>query len=135
MATVWTEPRMYRTNNTSTPRALGRKEKKIALNRFHRRCSSGRFGLQGLVTVGPIRSWIQLRDERCGLGQPTGGLCQCGFIGPHEQKTGCNGYLSVGTTILADKSESRSKISHRQNDRLPFPCLYRGHFHAKFAGE
>ena len=42
-------------------------------------------------------------DERCGLIEPVSSLRQCGFIGPHEQKTGCHGYFCVGATILADE--------------------------------
>jgi hypothetical protein len=34
----------------------------------------------------------------CGFGN-----LECGFIGPHEQKTGRHGYFCVGATIPADE--------------------------------
>jgi hypothetical protein len=52
---------------------------------------AGAFGFRNLVM-----------DERCGLIDPVDRL-ECGFIGPHEQKTGRHGYFCVGATIPADE--------------------------------
>src|SRR6266568_2058591 len=71
-------------------------------------------------------------DERCGLIEPMGSLRQCGFIGPHEQKTGRHGYLCVAATMLADEDQSCSAISHSQNDGLALPRLDRLHSDEKF---
>jgi len=44
-----------------------------------------------------------MMDGCCGLIEPVGGLLQCGFFGPDEQKMARHGYFRVRATILADE--------------------------------
>jgi hypothetical protein len=41
--------------------------------------------------------------ERCGFIDAAGCLCQCRFIGPHEQEAGRHGYFCVGAAISAEE--------------------------------
>ncbi len=90
------------------------------------RCSFRPFGLHRVGTAAPgiqrlalgsIRAGAfdlgsSVTDQRCGLIEPVDSLRQCGFVGPHEQKTGRHGYFCVGAAILADEDQSRSAIGH-----------------------
>jgi hypothetical protein len=66
MATVWTEPRLYRTNYTSTPRALSRKEKND-LSNLHRID----FIVAAPLAASACRGWLRLHPFDLGFSYGT----------------------------------------------------------------